>query len=198
VGTANNGKIALTRIASLKPDLITLDVEMPVMDGLETLQEIQKSHPDVGVIMLSSWTKRGSDITMKALELGAFDFIPKPDAEAMQANVQALRGELQQRIKVFSKRLETEDASEAGDAAVWCSGPRGLAPSTGPGGALQTDGQVQGGGHRHLNGRPQRIDQDAAAAPEARGSHLHRPAHAAGLHQISGREPGRQVPVRSP
>jgi two-component system chemotaxis response regulator CheB len=106
VGTANNGKIALTRIASLKPDLITLDVEMPVMDGLETLQEIQKSHPDVGVIMLSSWTKRGSDITMKALELGAFDFIPKPDAEAMQANVQALRGELQQRIKVFSKRLE--------------------------------------------------------------------------------------------
>ena len=106
VGTANNGRIALTRIASLKPDLITLDVEMPVMDGLETLQEIQKNHPDVGAIMLSSWTKRGSDITMKALELGAFDFIPKPDADAMQANVQLLKGALLPRIKAFAKRLE--------------------------------------------------------------------------------------------
>lgn len=106
VGTANNGKIALTRIASLKPDLITLDVEMPVMNGLETLQEIQKTSPDVGVIMLSNLTKRGSDITMKALELGAFDFIPKPDGEALQANMQTLRAALHPRIKAYAKRLE--------------------------------------------------------------------------------------------
>lgn len=53
VGTANNGKVALSRIAALEPDLITLDVEMPVMDGLETLREIEKSYPDLGVIMLS-------------------------------------------------------------------------------------------------------------------------------------------------
>ena len=106
VGTANNGKIALTRVASLKPDLITLDVEMPVMDGLETLQEIQKSFPDVGVIMLSNLTKRGSEITMKALEMGAFDFIPKPEGEAMQANVQALKAALLPRIKAYAKRVE--------------------------------------------------------------------------------------------
>ena len=106
VGTANNGKIALSRIASLKPDLITLDVEMPVMNGLETLQEIQKTSPDVGVIMLSNLTKRGSDITMKALELGAFDFIPKPDGEDMRGNMQALRGALHPRIKAFGKRRE--------------------------------------------------------------------------------------------
>lgn len=106
VGTANNGKIALTRIASLKPDLITLDVEMPIMNGLETLQEIQKSHPDVGVIMLSTLTKRGSEITMRALELGAFDFIAKPDAEAMQENVQMLRNAIGPRVKAFAKRLE--------------------------------------------------------------------------------------------
>ena len=54
VGTANNGKVALSRIAALEPDLITLDVEMPVMDGLETLREIEKSYPDLGVIMLST------------------------------------------------------------------------------------------------------------------------------------------------
>jgi two-component system chemotaxis response regulator CheB len=106
VGTANNGKIALTRIASLKPDLITLDVEMPIMDGLETLQEIQKSYPDVGVIMLSTLTKRGSDITMRALELGAFDFIAKPDADVMQENVQLLRNAIGPRVKAFAKRLE--------------------------------------------------------------------------------------------
>lgn len=106
VGTANNGKIALTRIASLKPDLITLDVEMPIMDGLETLQEIVNNFPDVGVIMLSTLTKRGSEITMKALELGAFDFIAKPDAEAKLENEQMLRNALLPRIKAYAKRQE--------------------------------------------------------------------------------------------
>lgn len=128
VGTANNGKIALTRIASLRPDLITLDVEMPVMDGLETLKEIQKSHPDVGVIMLSSWTKRGSDITMKALELGAFDFIPKPDADAMQANVQLLKGELLPRIKVFAKRLELKGLLRQGARPSGAAAPAAPRP----------------------------------------------------------------------
>jgi two-component system chemotaxis response regulator CheB len=106
VGTANNGKIALSRIASLKPDLITLDVEMPIMNGLETLQELQKAGSDVGVIMLSNLTKRGSDITMKALEHGAFDFIPKPDGEDLRANMQTLRDALHPRIRAYGKRLE--------------------------------------------------------------------------------------------
>lgn len=106
VGTANNGKVALSRIATLKPDLITLDVEMPIMDGLETLQEINKTFPDLGVIMLSTLTKRGSEITMKALELGAFDFIAKPDADARQENIQALKNALLPRVNAFAKRLE--------------------------------------------------------------------------------------------
>ena len=99
VGTASNGKIALSRIASLKPHLITLDVEMPVMGGLETLQEIVTNFSDVGVIMLSTLTKRGSEITMKALELGAFDFIAKPDAAARQENIQTLKSALLARVK---------------------------------------------------------------------------------------------------
>jgi two-component system chemotaxis response regulator CheB len=129
VGTANNGKIALTRIASLRPNLITLDVEMPVMDGLETLQEIQKSYPDVGVIMLSSWTKRGSDITMKALELGAFDFIPKPDADAMLANVQLLKGALLPRIKAFAKRLELKTLLRKGARPTGAAAPAAPRPA---------------------------------------------------------------------
>lgn len=134
VGTANNGKIALTRIASLKPDLITLDVEMPIMDGLETLQEIQKNFPEVGVIMLSTLTKRGSDITMRALELGAFDFIAKPDADVMQENVQLLRSAIGPRVKAFAKRLELRSLLKqrhrpASAAAPLPAAPKVLTPS---------------------------------------------------------------------
>ncbi len=128
VGTANNGKIALTRIASLKPDLITLDVEMPIMNGLETLEEIQKSYPDVGVIMLSTLTKRGSDITMRALELGAFDFIAKPDAEAMQENVQMLRGAIGPRVKAFAKRMELRALLKQRPRPVGATAPVPAAP----------------------------------------------------------------------
>lgn len=129
VGTANNGKIALTRIASLKPDLITLDVEMPVMNGLETLEEIQKSHPDVGVIMLSTLTKRGSEITMRALELGAFDFIAKPDAEVMQENVQMLRGAIGPRVKAFAKRMELRVLLKQRQRPVGAPAPAPAAPT---------------------------------------------------------------------
>jgi two-component system chemotaxis response regulator CheB len=129
VGTANNGKIALTRVASLKPDLITLDVEMPVMNGLETLEEIQKSYPEVGVIMLSTLTKRGSDITMRALELGAFDFIAKPDAEVMQENVQMLRSAIGPRVKVFAKRLELRLLLKQQKRPVGAAAPAPAAPS---------------------------------------------------------------------
>ena len=76
VGTANNGKIALTRVASLKPDLITLDVEMPVMDGLETAEEMAKSHPSVKVIMLSAMGD--DDLINRATSLGVKHFLTKP------------------------------------------------------------------------------------------------------------------------
>ncbi len=118
VGTASNGKIALSRIESLKPDLITLDVEMPVMDGVQTLEEIQKRKIKLGVIMVSTLTKRGSDITMKALELGAFDFITKPDKDSREENVKILESALAPRIKHFLKRLEIKRALRRPDTDV--------------------------------------------------------------------------------
>ena len=73
VGTANNGKIALSKIKILKPDLMTLDIEMPEMNGIELLQELQKMDSPPLVIMVSTLTHQGGELTLQALELGAFD-----------------------------------------------------------------------------------------------------------------------------
>lgn len=80
VGIAINGKMAISQLAKLSPDVITLDVEMPFMNGLETLKEIKRIKP-TPTVMLSSLTKAGAEVTLQALELGAVDFIQKPADE---------------------------------------------------------------------------------------------------------------------
>jgi two-component system chemotaxis response regulator CheB len=101
VGTAGNGRVALSRMRLLKPDLVTLDVEMPLMNGLEVLQAMRQEHLDIACLMLSSLTERGSAVTMEALELGAFDFILKPDGATMEENNARLRRALTDLIRVF-------------------------------------------------------------------------------------------------
>lgn len=75
---ANNGKEALDIISKNEIDIATLDVEMPIMSGLEALEHIKKLNPSIQVLMVSAYTLQGSNETIKALELGAFDFIAKP------------------------------------------------------------------------------------------------------------------------
>ena len=75
-GVAFNGKDAVEKALRLKPDLLTMDVNMPVMDGLQALEVIMKDCP-LPVVMLSSLTKEGADATIKALALGAVDFLSK-------------------------------------------------------------------------------------------------------------------------
>ena len=77
IGTATDGKDALDKIAKLNPDVVTLDVEMPVMDGINCLKEIMQRFPKP-VIMLSSGTEHGAELTIRALDEGAVDFIAKP------------------------------------------------------------------------------------------------------------------------
>ncbi len=77
VGTARNGKDAIRKIQLLKPDVVTMDVEMPEMNGLEALKQIMEICP-VPVVMLSSTTRNGTDTTMLAMEYGAVDFVAKP------------------------------------------------------------------------------------------------------------------------
>lgn len=87
VGTANNGKVALSKIKTLKPDLITLDIEMPEMNGIELLQELQNMDSPPLVIMVSTLTHQGGALTLRALELGAFDVLPKPEDGKMAENM---------------------------------------------------------------------------------------------------------------
>ncbi|MFH5834882.1 chemotaxis response regulator protein-glutamate methylesterase [Proteiniclasticum sp. C24MP] len=77
VGTARNGQDAIESIERYRPTVITMDIEMPKMNGIDALRIIKKNHPDIQVIMLSSHSVEGSAVTMEALEEGAFDFIEK-------------------------------------------------------------------------------------------------------------------------
>jgi len=104
VGVAHNGKIALSKIDSLKPDLLTLDIEMPEINGLEVLAQVQARRLDVGAIMLSTLTQEGSEMTIKALELGAFDFIPKPQSGTMQENKEWVKKRLAPMLSAFARR----------------------------------------------------------------------------------------------
>ena len=77
-GTASSGEAALSKIDDLKPDVVTLDIEMPGMNGLEALAEIRKRHPRLPVIMFSTLTESGGTATLEALALGATDYATKP------------------------------------------------------------------------------------------------------------------------
>ncbi len=100
VGIAANGKIALQKIAQLAPDLITLDIEMPEMDGLETISEIRKTWKTLPVIMFSTLTERGAQSTMEALARGATDYVTKPaNVGSVTVAQQRVRDELIPRIK---------------------------------------------------------------------------------------------------
>jgi two-component system chemotaxis response regulator CheB len=94
VGTASNGKIALSKIKIKDVDLVLLDMYMPVMNGLETLQNIKKEYPHIEVIMLSAFEKGNANLTMQALEKGALDFITKPSEDSVEKNIAKLRSAL--------------------------------------------------------------------------------------------------------
>ena len=114
VGTASNGKLALSRIAALKPDLITLDIEMPEMNGLEVLQAMSVANLKVGTIVLSSLTTRGGEMTVRALELGAFDFLTKPDGGSIGENVALLRARLLPLIRAYERKHQIRSILHGG------------------------------------------------------------------------------------
>jgi two-component system chemotaxis response regulator CheB len=105
VGLAQNGRVALEKIAVARPDVITLDIEMPEMDGLATLTELRKLHPQLPVIMFSTLTERGAGATLDALSRGASDYVCKPSGQRnVQQTMETIRSQLIPKIHALYQR----------------------------------------------------------------------------------------------
>jgi two-component system, chemotaxis family, protein-glutamate methylesterase/glutaminase len=98
VGRAKDGREALEKVAALNPDVVTLDINLPEKNGIDVLKEIMKTRP-TRVIMLSAYTRAGASATIRALELGAVDFIAKPSGE-ISLGLEKLRSEIIEKIKL--------------------------------------------------------------------------------------------------
>lgn len=125
VGTASDPYQARDKLVQLRPDVLTLDVEMPKMDGVAFLRKLMPQFP-IPVVMVSSLTQRGKQITIDALEAGAVDFVAKPTSN-VASGLNAMIGELQTKVKIAStanvshwkgKRAESRPKTLAGNKAL--------------------------------------------------------------------------------
>lgn len=128
-GTAADGATALESLRLQRPDLVVLDVEMPVMDGLATLRELRARDYTMPVIMCSSLTQRGARVTIEALASGASDYVAKPSGQSgREAAIQALAQELIPKIRALTGHLQTRPAATAVPRTVLAMPPAPPAP----------------------------------------------------------------------
>jgi two-component system chemotaxis response regulator CheB len=105
VGTASNGLLAQAKIDQLKPDVITMDIEMPQMDGIAAVKELRKRHKTTPVIMFSTLSAAGATATLEALAAGATDYVTKPsNVGSVAESIAAVRGELVPKIHALGGR----------------------------------------------------------------------------------------------
>jgi two-component system chemotaxis response regulator CheB len=122
VGTAGDGESALNAMQSLRPDMVLLDVEMPVMDGVATLRKMRTRGFKMPVIMCSSLTQRGAKVTIEALASGASDYVAKPSGQAgREAAMQALIQELIPKIKALTTQIVVPPQQAPG--GIFAGGP---------------------------------------------------------------------------
>ena len=100
-GTASNGRFAVAKFPALQPDVVLLDIEMPEMDGLETVRQLRKIDPRVPIIMFSTLTERGASATLEALALGATDYVTKPSNLNMRETLEVISRDLIPRIRAL-------------------------------------------------------------------------------------------------
>lgn len=111
VGTARDGQDAVEKVHDLKPDVITMDINMPVMDGLTSMQYILNDYPEVPVLIISSLTTEGALTTFEALELGAFDYVAKPSG-TVSSNIHVVGREIIQKIKLAYKNANRKSIKD--------------------------------------------------------------------------------------
>jgi two-component system chemotaxis response regulator CheB len=170
VGTAANGKIGLSKIPQVNPDLVTLDMEMPEMDGIATLRELRKTHRKLPVIMFSTLTSRGVSATLEALSCGANDYVTKPaNVGSVAIAMTRIRDELIPKIKALCRAAEAAGCGSVDEEA------------------RAVHRRDRGGRDRHLDGRPERAcGSHSIAAWRSAGADLHRAAHAAVVYEGVG------------
>ncbi len=114
-----NGKYAVEDVVRSAPDIILLDVEMPVMDGLEALPLLLRARPDVRILMVSTLTKRNAEISFKALALGALDYVPKPETNREITTLPDFREEVIRKVRALgAPRGRAAPLADAGRAVV--------------------------------------------------------------------------------
>jgi two-component system chemotaxis response regulator CheB len=129
VGTASNGRIALQKLTLLNPDIVSLDIEMPDMDGLETLSELRKIYPKLPVIMFSTLTTRGAIATLDALSRGATDYVTKPaNVGSVSAGMQSVKDQLLPKIKALCPFIQPPAAVSVKSARPRTPGVQPTAP----------------------------------------------------------------------
>ncbi len=148
-----NGKLAVEDVARSAPDVVLLDIEMPVMDGMEALPLLLGARPDVRVLMVSTLTKRNAEISFKALARGALDYVPKPETNREITTLPDFRDEVIRKIRALATAHRPGFPRCRGRAA---------------GGAVQAAGVLPraAAGHRHrqLHRRPAGADQPVPSA----------------------------------
>ncbi|WP_331273140.1 protein-glutamate methylesterase/protein-glutamine glutaminase [Motilibacter deserti] len=165
VGTAQNGRIALEKLTELSPDAVTLDIEMPELDGLGTLKELRKTHPRTPVIMFSTLTERGASATIEALSLGASDYVTKPsNTTALTQSVRSVREQLVPKLRSLCGGA----ALPGGMPAAAQPGRRygAAAAATGPAGAMAASARRPGTAGRPAPGAPTARLTPAAKRPD--------------------------------
>jgi two-component system chemotaxis response regulator CheB len=114
IGVAENGLKALEQIKSLRPDVVTLDIEMPEMNGLETLKNLRDQGSMVPIIMFSKYTSEGATATLEAFELGASDVVAKPESHGGKgSSCETVRRQLATRIRALGRRGRSSSARES-------------------------------------------------------------------------------------
>ena len=129
VGSAPNGKIAVQKVIDLKPDLLTLDMEMPEMDGLAVLDALKQAGSTASVMVISAVTLRGGRLTMQALEKGAFDFLTKPQGKDATESKAMIVRELAPRLRALAHRRQIRDILRPGGTASPAPASSAVAPS---------------------------------------------------------------------